>query len=82
DGHFMGNLCRAWTEALDGFETTLLDAESPAAGAALIASAMRADLFEVDCDFYLAGPAPFVDALGSALRQAGVPAAQIRSLVP
>ena len=68
DGHFMGNLCRAWTEALDGFETTLLDAESPAAGAALIASAMRADLFEVDCDFYLAGPAPFVDALGSALR--------------
>lgn len=78
DGHFMANLCRSWTEALDGFETSLLAAGDPAAGAAMVADAMRADLFELDCDFYLAGPPPFVDALGGALRRNGVPAAQLR----
>ncbi|RVT52384.1 2Fe-2S iron-sulfur cluster-binding protein [Rubrivivax albus] len=81
DGHFMGNLCRAWTEALDGFETTLLDGEDPGAGARQMAEAMRADLFEVDCDFYLAGPPAFVDGLGGALQRAGVPPRQVRSLV-
>jgi NAD(P)H-flavin reductase len=80
DGHFMANLCRSWTEALDGFETTLLSAEDTVDGAAQIASAMRADLFDIDCDFYLAGPAAFVDAIATALQRAGVPAAQLRSL--
>lgn len=80
DGHFMGNLCRSWSEALDGFETTLLDAPDPETGAAQIAEAMRADLFEIDCDFYLAGPPAFVETLGQALRRAGVPAAQLRGL--
>ena len=45
-----------------------------AAGARQVAAAMRADLFDIDCDFYLAGPRDFVDALGAALlrgRRAG-----------
>jgi CDP-4-dehydro-6-deoxyglucose reductase len=46
-----------------------------------MAAAMRADLFDIDCDFYLAGPPPFVDALGAALLDAGVPAAQVLSQV-
>jgi len=38
---------------------------------------MRADLFDIDCDFYLCGPAEFVRTLNDDLRMAGVPAAQI-----
>ena len=43
---------------------------------------MRADLFDIDCDFYLAGPTDFVRALHDELRGAGVPAAQIFATVP
>ena len=46
-------------------------------GAREIAQAMRADLFAIDCEFYLAGPADFVTTLFDELRLAGVPTAQI-----
>lgn len=82
DGHFMGNLCRSWSEALDGFEITLLSADDAADGARQIAQAMRADLFDIDCEVYLAGPPAFVDTLAGALQRAGVPAAQLRSMTP
>jgi CDP-4-dehydro-6-deoxyglucose reductase len=80
DGHFMANLCRSWSAALDGFEATLVTQADPAGGARDLAAAMRADLFDIDCDFYLAGPQAFVDALSDALVQAGVPAGQLRGL--
>jgi ferredoxin-NADP reductase len=38
---------------------------------------MRADLFDIDCDFYLAGPPEFVGTLCDELRSAGVAQAQI-----
>jgi CDP-4-dehydro-6-deoxyglucose reductase, E3 len=78
DGHFMGNLCRSWTEALDGFETTLVEHADAAEGARQVAAAMRADLFDIDCDYYLAGPAAFVDTLAGTLQRFGVPAGQVR----
>ena len=81
DGHFQANQCRAWSEALDPFEYALFSHGDAAAGARQMAAAMRADLFDIDCDFYLAGPQPFVDALGAALLDAGVPAAQLVSQV-
>ncbi len=81
DGHFQANQCRAWSEALDPFEYALFSDSSPAAGARQMAAAMRADLFDIDCDFYLAGPPAFVDALGTALLDAGVPVAQVMSEV-
>ena len=77
DGHFLANQCRAWSEALDGFEYTLLQHADPAAGACQVAAAIRADLFDIDCDFYLAGPAPFVESVRGELRAAGVPAGQV-----
>ncbi len=77
DGHFQTNLCRAWSEALDNFEYELVTHSDAAAGASQIAQAMRADLFDIDCDFYLCGPAEFVNTLNDDLRAAGVPAAQI-----
>jgi CDP-4-dehydro-6-deoxyglucose reductase len=76
DGHFMANQCRAWSEALDAFEVTLLRHDDAGAGAQEMARAMRADLFDIDCDFYVAGPEPFVRELDAQLAAAGVPAGQ------
>ena len=42
---------------------------------------MRADLFDIACDFYLAGPEAFVHVLHDELRAAGVAAGQIRTEV-
>ncbi|WP_119289932.1 2Fe-2S iron-sulfur cluster-binding protein [Azohydromonas sediminis] len=76
DGHFMANQCRAWSEALDAFEVTLSRHDDAREGAREMAHAMRADLFDIDCDFYLAGPEAFVATLDAQLAGAGVPAAQ------
>jgi len=80
DGHFMANLCRSWSEALDGFESTLSEHANAAEGARQMAAAMRADLFDIDCDFYIAGPGDFVVALTAALQEVGVPERQLRGL--
>jgi CDP-4-dehydro-6-deoxyglucose reductase len=81
DGHFMANQCRAWSEALDNFDYAALSETEPMQGAREVAAAIRADQFDVDCAFYLAGPEAFVRALGQALADAGVPASQIASEV-
>jgi len=81
DGHFYSNQCRAWSEALDQFEYELVTHTDTAMGAWQIAHAMRADLFELDCDFYLAGPASFVSTLHEELRASGVPESQIFALI-
>jgi CDP-4-dehydro-6-deoxyglucose reductase len=81
DGHFLSNQCRAWSEALDQFEYELVSEADVTAGAQQIALAMRADLFDIDCDFYLAGPASFIATLVEELRASGVAAGQIISLV-
>lgn len=77
DGHFQANQCRAWSAALDAFEYAAFTDSDAATGARQVAAAIRADLFAIDCDFYVAGPQPFVAALCAALRDAGVPAAQV-----
>ncbi len=81
DGHFYSNQCRAWSEALDQFEYELVTHTDAAMGAWQIAQAMRADLFELDCDFYLAGTAAFVNTLHGELHSSGVPESQIFTLV-
>ena len=81
DGHFQANQCRAWSEALDAFEYAAFTEIDPAAGALQVAAAIRADQFDIDCDFYLAGPQAFVSTLGAALLAVGVPAAQVASEV-
>lgn len=81
DGHFLANQCRAWGEALDQFEYELITQSDMAQGTQQMVQAMRADLFDIECDFYLAGPEAFVQALHQDLRAAGVPSAQIRSCV-
>lgn len=81
DGHFLENQCRAWSEALDPFEYELLAEADITFGALQLARAMRADLFDIHCDFYLSGPQEFVRALDAELRAAGVPPAQISTHV-
>lgn len=81
DGHFLENQCRAWGEALDLFDYELLHEPDLQAGAQQIARAVRADLFDIDCDFYLAGPEAFVHSLQAELRAVGVPQSQIRCQV-
>lgn len=81
DGHFLANQCRAWSEAFDPFEYSLFEDGDAATGAAQIARAMQADLFPVDCVFYLAGPGAFVVALQEQLTASGVPADQIHQEV-
>lgn len=77
DGHFLANQCRAWSEALDQFEVALSKNPDAARGAREIAVAMRADLYDIGCDFYLAGPREFVQVLHEELRSAGVPPSQL-----
>ena len=77
DGHFMANQCRAWSAALDSFDHTLSLSKDAREGALQMAQAIRTDLFDIDCDFYLAGPSDFVESLSEALRTHGVAAAQI-----
>lgn len=77
DGHFAKNQCRAWSQALDQFDYELVADTDAVAGARQIVRAMRSDLFDIDCDFYLAGPEAFVRTLQEGLREAGVPAAQV-----
>ena len=77
DGHFLANQCRAWSEALDPFEYSLSSHDDPSAGASQMAQAMRADLFDIDCVFYVAGPVAFVDTLRAELLAAGVLPARI-----
>jgi CDP-4-dehydro-6-deoxyglucose reductase len=77
DGHFQANQCRAWSEALDSFEYAAFTSVDLAAGALQAAAAIRADQFDIDCDFYLAGPQAFVTTLANALLEAGVSAKQI-----
>jgi NAD(P)H-flavin reductase len=81
DGHFMANQCRAWSEALDPFEYTLSVHEDAAGGARQMAGAIRADLFDIDCAFYIAGPDAFVDTLRTDLAAGAVPALQIHAEV-
>lgn len=80
-GHFLSNQCRAWSQALDQFDYELITHPDPVLGAKQMAQAMREDLFDIDCDFYLAGPSDFVSAMSSELREAGVPVAQIYSQI-
>lgn len=77
DGHFMANQCRAWSEALDLFEYALFTDDDARAGAAKVVDAIRADLFDIDCDFYLAGSEAFVAQVRTDLIAAGVAPSQL-----
>jgi CDP-4-dehydro-6-deoxyglucose reductase len=77
-GHYLGNLCRSWADALDNFRYSPLSAQDAAEGAKALVRQMQADHADLHgFDLYLAGPEAFVNAAGKALRQKGFPEGQI-----
>ena len=81
DGHYLANQCRAWAAAFDHFRYAVHADADPAMGARRAVEALAAALPAAGTDIYVAGPAAFVEAANAALAAAGVPAAQVRSLV-
>jgi CDP-4-dehydro-6-deoxyglucose reductase len=63
NGHYMGNLCRAWTDALDNFrfDPVTIAGHDPQAEAIQVVEKLLADHPEVlKYDIYLAGPDTYV----------------------
>jgi CDP-4-dehydro-6-deoxyglucose reductase len=69
-GQYLPNQCRAWAAALDEFHYRPLDLDA-------LGAALAADAGVRDADVYLAGPAGELDAVALALRERGLPAAQL-----
>ena len=80
-GHYLDNLCRAWSDALDDFRYDAIAAgrgAPPEAGVQAALQRLRQDHPRLrDCDVYLAGPGPWVDAAEFALLEQGLPRAQL-----
>lgn len=79
DGHYLGNQCRAWAEALDDFRYVACANGDAARGAAeLLAAGSAIDVAR--SDLYVAGPAEFVGAAEFELRSAGVAPERLATL--
>jgi CDP-4-dehydro-6-deoxyglucose reductase len=80
-GHYLDNLCRAWSDALDDFRYDAIAAgrdAPPEAGVQAALQRLRQDHPRLgDCDVYLAGPEPWVNAAEFALLDQGLPRAQL-----
>lgn len=60
-GHYMNNLCRSWTDALDAFRYTPVTVGTDGHTAAL--ARIAADILaQADAEVYVAGPAPLLAA--------------------
>ena len=80
DGHYLANQCRAWAEALDGFDWLPIVDSDAAGGAAELVAALRARSSLEGAGIYVAGPEAFVHAAEFEFRSAGVPAEAIALL--
>ena len=75
EGHYLNNLCRSWSDALDNFSYTPVVGSPDDAG---LWSRLIAGLGDpARYDVYLAGPEPAVAQARDVLRRAGLPAAQL-----
>ena len=80
-GHYLDNLCRSWSDALDNFRYAPLTADSALPDEAAMKGALRRVLQDhprlEDCDVYVAGPGPFANATETLLLEGGLPRAQL-----
>jgi len=76
DGHYLNNLCRSWTDALDNFQYTPLEAEPAKSGTAL-KQVGREHPELAGFDVYAAGPATFLTAVKKFLGDNRFPETQI-----
>ena len=80
-GQYLANQCRAWADALDGFEYLPVEA-GDAAAAGLAAVGQLGGLSGLaERDIYIAGSEAFVEAAVVALTSAGVPKHRIAATV-
>ncbi len=77
DGHYLANQCRAWSEAFERFDYRARSHPDAAEGARALVADGLAGLDPAATDFYVAGPAAFVDAAEFELRSGGVPAERL-----
>lgn len=71
-GHYLDNLCRSWSDALDDFSYT------PLAGESVLQPLLRDHPRLAECDVYVAGPEQYVSAAEFQLLEHGLPRAQLR----
>lgn len=76
EGHYLNNLCRAWTDALDNFQYTPMVAET--VKTAPVLKQMLADHADLSgYDVYVAGPASFLTAVKKFLHNNNFPEKQL-----
>jgi len=76
-GHYLDNLCRAWSDALDDFRYTPLTAKGALAQDEAVLRQVLQDHPRLgDCDVYVAGPAPWANAAEFQLLEHGLPREQ------
>lgn len=81
-GHYLSNLCRSWSDALDNFRFTPIELPLAAAGDA---GHIKAELLRVthdhpalrDCDVYVAGAPALLEAARELLLESGLPQEQL-----
>lgn len=80
-GQYLANQCRAWADALEGFEYLPVDAVDAVAAGCAGVEALGALPGLAERDVYVAGSEPFVEAAHAALLAAGVPESRIVAMV-
>ena len=80
-GHYLDNLCRSWSDALDNFRYTPLTAQGTLSDETVLQDLLQQVLQDHpqpgDCDVYVAGPGPWADAAEFQLLDHGLPRAQL-----
>ena len=78
NGHYLDNLCRSWSDALDDFRYTSLTAKGALAeDEAVLRQVLRDHPRLGDCDAYVAGPRSWANAAEFQLLELGLPRAQL-----
>jgi len=72
-GHYLDNLCRSWSDALDNFRYTPIVSDNESALQRVLQDHPRL----AECDVYLAGPAPWASVAEFQLLELGLPRAQL-----
>ena len=80
-GHYLDNLCRSWSDALDNFRYAPLKADGALPDEAVMQGALRQVLQDHprlgDYDVYVAGPGPLANAAEYQLLDCGLPRPQL-----
>jgi CDP-4-dehydro-6-deoxyglucose reductase len=80
-GHYLDNLCRSWSDALDDFRYDAIAAERDLPDEEAMRAALRQVLQDHprldDCDVYVAAPGPWANAAEFQLLEHGLPRAQL-----